>query len=831
MARTFVAAAFVLALIASPPPAVAEPDFTLSLTPVSLSVEQGTTAIYTVNVDRIDGFTGAVTLSANPAAPGTSFSPNPVTGSSSTLSAPIASNAPPGTYPFTVTGTSGSLVRTASGSLTVTASPSPDFTLSLTPVSLSVEQGTTAIYTVSVDRVNGFTGAVTLSADPVSPGTFFSPNPVAGSESTLSSPIAADASPGTYPFTVTGTSGSLVRTVTGSLTVTPGSSPGFTLSLTPASQSVSLGATATVTINIDRVGGFADAVTLAVEPPVPSDATVSPNPATGNSATITGTVPPDMPLGTYPFTVTGTSGSLTRSATGEITVVDEVPPPALPQPRARHSASLLADGTVLLAGGSGPDGTNLASALRFDPATETFTALSGALNTPRRDHAAVLLPGTSVLHLAGADPVATDTAELFEPGSGSFSPLAAAAFQARAGHTATLLLDGRVLILGGADQATAPLDSSEAFDARPDPFSAAIFDPATGVFTPLPHALAEPRSNHTATLLPSGLVLVAGGTGPSSELASAELFDPESGTSTLLPAQLGQARQGHTATLRPDGNVLLAGGVAAGTVLSSLEVFDPATLGFTTLPATLATPRTEHTASQLPSGKILLAGGIGPDGPLATTEQIDPLPDTAVPQLMASLPGPGAVDVVLNALVGVRFSEPVRAASVNAATVRLVGPQGDVPGTAGIAEGGLYAFFLPQAPLAPGETYTLRLEGVVDLAGNALPLVLVSFMTAGEPQITGFDPDHGVAHRGRPCGARRRRRADPRRNARRHGRERRPLHRRQPGPRARHGRSPRRPGRHPRRRVDPPRLQLHRPLGRFLRRNPSRHHVRLHRPA
>jgi hypothetical protein len=91
------------------------PDFTLSLTPTSRTVAKPGTATYTVNINRTNGFSGAVTLSV----PGGSLSPNPATGTTSTLTVPVAANTPNGTYSFTVTGTSGSLTRTTTGQLIV----------------------------------------------------------------------------------------------------------------------------------------------------------------------------------------------------------------------------------------------------------------------------------------------------------------------------------------------------------------------------------------------------------------------------------------------------------------------------------------------------------------------------------------------------------------------------------------------------------------------------------------------------------------------------------------------------------------------------------------
>jgi len=118
------------------------------------------------------------------------------------------------------------------------------------------------------------------------------------------------------------------------------------------------------------------------------------------------------------------------------------------------------------------------------------------------------------------------------------------------------------------------------------------------------------RESHTATLLHSGKVLVAGGVGPSGPLAASELYDPAAGQWTST-ASLGLARAEHTATLQPSGRILVAGGAVAGNgATASVETYDPLT-GRWTPAAPLSTARARHTATLLPSGQTLIAGGLG----------------------------------------------------------------------------------------------------------------------------------------------------------------------------------------------------------------------------
>lgn len=331
--------------------------------------------------------------------------------------------------------------------------------------------------------------------------------------------------------------------------------------------------------------------------------------------------------------------------------------------RYRHTATLLQNGKILIAGG-GPDYpqyTTWDTAELFDPAEGTFTALP-PMTTARQFHTATMLPSGKVLLAGGATGSGrTDTAELFDPASGTFTALSDTMTLARQGHTATLLPNGKVLIAGGFTS-EGPTKATELFDPATGTFTAAsrmtkarfqhtatllqsgtvlfagsnsagsnsstaeLYDPTDGTFTPLP-PLNVARDLHTATLLPGGKVLLAGG--QLAGTATAELFDPASGSFTLV-APMTSPRQGHTATLLPNGKVLLAGGNIGIGFSNTAEVFDPASGTFTSLlPTTMTAARAHHSATMLPSGRILLAGGHGGSDPLGdvttnTAELFDP---------------------------------------------------------------------------------------------------------------------------------------------------------------------------------------------------------------
>ena len=187
---------------------------------------------------------------------------------------------------------------------------------------------------------------------------------------------------------------------------------------------------------------------------------------------------------------------------------------------------------------------------------------------------------------------ASTSAELYDPATGSWSSTGSLGTE-RSDHTATLLPSGKVLVAGGSG--AGHLSSAECMIRRREAGAA----PAASA----PHAL----SHGDAAALRQG----AGGGGNSGSwhLSSAELYDPATG-SWSSTGSLGTARSAHTATLLPSGKVLVAGGYNEMATLSSAELYDPAT-GSWSSTGNLGTARARHTATLLPSGKVLVAGGDG----------------------------------------------------------------------------------------------------------------------------------------------------------------------------------------------------------------------------
>lgn len=295
--------------------------------------------------------------------------------------------------------------------------------------------------------------------------------------------------------------------------------------------------------------------------------------------------------------------------------------------RSFHAATLLPDGEVLITGGGtlGPpepdceDIIALDSAEIYNPGTGRFT-LTGNLVAPRFRHTATLLSNGKVLIAGGMQTVVTygpgvehcsgplNSAEIFDPSTGTFT-LANSMHEKRAFHTATLLADGRVLIAGGVY-----LDTPATV-----PSTAEIFDPATGQFS-TDISMTTTRTGHAAVLLSNGQVLLTGGYGP--DFSSAEIYDPTSNSFRAVGGMTTE-RSSHTATVLRDGKVLITGGYINGEPLLTSEIYDPATETFSAT-GSMRFARFDHRATLLADGRVLITGGAGNSGPLDTAEVFDP---------------------------------------------------------------------------------------------------------------------------------------------------------------------------------------------------------------
>jgi len=321
-------------------------------------------------------------------------------------------------------------------------------------------------------------------------------------------------------------------------------------------------------------------------------------------------------------TIQGSLGSFTGSATVTVNGPSFTPVGSLNTARSQHTATLLPNGKVLIAGGLSVQSA-LSSAEIYDPSTKNFSG-TGSLATPRFGHTAILLPSGKVLITGGitldsqGNPARILTSELFDPTSGTFS--ATGTSPSIDADNATLLQTGKVLVVG-------PVSSGQPQE---------LYDPASGTFSNTGSSLAI-RSGEIAVLLNDGTVLRSGGSagsGVGGVLATAELYDPTAATFSNT-GSLNTARFQHTGTILSSGKVLVAGGLGLlngnSTWLAQSELYDPVAKTFTNS-ASLAIARSVHTATLLNSGTVLVAGGIVPGAtnsvPIGSAELFDPTSQT-----------------------------------------------------------------------------------------------------------------------------------------------------------------------------------------------------------
>jgi N-acetylneuraminic acid mutarotase len=338
--------------------------------------------------------------------------------------------------------------------------------------------------------------------------------------------------------------------------------------------------------------------------------------------------------GAYQISVTVQSPvGLSATASRTLRVVEDAFLPDSHDARQRYgnTVTVLLDGRVLVAGGDDFQIVTIGTADLYDPWSNTWTT-SGPMNAMRSFHAATLLADGRVLVTGGIDPGGGlfDSAEIYDPATNAWT--ASGTMNAtRQNHTSTLLPDGTVLVAGGFG-----LDSGTTTGTYLA--SADIYDPATQSFTQV-GPMSSARSQHTATLLQNGLVLLAAGAKGSNLggwLNTADLYDPTQKSFTPTTGNLKNARIDHTASLLPSGKVLLAGGSSSSAPLNNGEVFNPATGTWASTANLMTTGHTLHAAALLPSGKVLVMGSSS-DGTGGQVESYDPVTNrfTRVKNLLA----------------------------------------------------------------------------------------------------------------------------------------------------------------------------------------------------
>jgi uncharacterized membrane protein len=302
------------------------PDFFLSAAPASQTVVQGNSASYTVSMTSTNGYAGTANLSVTglPAGAAATFTPTSLTGAaSSTLSVSTIAATPAGTYTLTISGSDGTLNRTTTVTLVVTGPP--NFTLTATPAAQSAAPGQSAVYTVTVNPLNGYTGTVNLSAGPLPAGvtaTFSLTGVPAGGSSTLTISVAAGAVSGIYPITITGTDTVSVPNLTNTTSVNLLISD-FAVSASPASLTVPQNNSGSYAVSVAALLGYSGTVNLTLSgQPAGVTSIFTPASITGSgSSTLAVSVGSAVAAGSYPLTITASDGTTTHSAAVTLVVV------------------------------------------------------------------------------------------------------------------------------------------------------------------------------------------------------------------------------------------------------------------------------------------------------------------------------------------------------------------------------------------------------------------------------------------------------------------------------------------------------------------------------
>jgi hypothetical protein len=328
------------------------------------------------------------------------------------------------------------------------------------------------------------------------------------------------------------------------------------------------------------------------------------------------------------FVVGGSAGPSTTELHNPWKSTSEMGPATL-VPRVNHTATMLLSGKVLIAGGNGTDTAEI-----FDPVTRTFAMTNGPMTKKRSGHSAVRLPSGKVL-IAGGGGASDPSVEIFDPAAGTFS--AAASRSVALGDGALVMLtDGRALFAAGDDSgahAEIYQPSGDSWTVDPDAPPAgnptatrladgrvflsellgcqqisdvncfgtsSVFDPTNATFASGP-AMLSGRQSPAVALLPSGQVVVAGGS-PSASVNYAERFDALGPATLTNDGTTAAAHTENTATLLPGGDVLVLGGAQA-------TVSDRVNVGWLHAGPPMTFPRADHQSARLHDGRALIAGG------------------------------------------------------------------------------------------------------------------------------------------------------------------------------------------------------------------------------
>lgn len=599
---------------------------------------QATWTTGNASIATIDSSTGVATAGLTVASTTVTASADGITSPSASLSVidavlstisitPTAPSTPKGTpVTFTATGAySDGSSANISGSVSWASSDTAVATLDTSGIASSLTQGSTSI-TASTGGISSNTATLSVTVPVLATLTITSPSSSITLGNTLqftAIPVLTDGTAGTDPITWN-SSNPAVATVDGNGLVTTKASGTTNISATSAGITSNI---SELNVSLAASGGvFAVAST--------GQLTLSWEPVAGATSyniyygTASGNVAPYTKITgvTSPYPLTGLTDGQTYyyrigavSAAGETLSAEafsylyiggnpagafDTSLGTLLNARVGHNATRLANGKVLITGGTSVAGT-LANSEIFDPlaTTSKFTA-TGSLQTARAYATDTLLNNGKILIIGGNNNAGSfATAELYNPATASFDYTGSMA-ASRTKHTATLLANGKILVTGGWS-GTDTLGTAE------------LYDPSTGLFSST-GSMANVRHSHTATLLPSGQVLVTGGcnTGDcatGSDIASAELYDPTTGSFTATGI-MGSARHSHTATLMANGKVFIAGGknFTNNFDIPVSETYNPASSTFTQTAIMMneaGTARDDglyHTALLLSNGKVII---------------------------------------------------------------------------------------------------------------------------------------------------------------------------------------------------------------------------------